>query len=357
MNTLVAEAPLWLTYYRRCDASGALDRPSSVSARGIATTIPPAVASKPKLKELPLPVVDPELYMRRRNSTREALGTFRRVHCFCFRFYFSADFLIGTIPTGITVVLIVANMALVWHQVGWCEYIVTLVVLATTFTAYFLTTSSDPGIYPRLRSGEQDPLEGNMQLIFCRECRLRRPPRCAHCYQCKVCVLEHDHHCSILGGCVGVRNLRWFALYLLSCSLSTMIGVVWLIRYLFYELFTPDDAGALDTGVKAVPTPFPTMQGGRRRFAPINHKGSHLAAIFVLLLDGIVMLLVGGMLCMYVYLTLTSTTRRESMRKENSLKALLRPRVVWRNFKKLLSPPPSLLDSVVLGDEEAMNLI
>ncbi|KAG5474254.1 hypothetical protein LSCM1_03033 [Leishmania martiniquensis] len=357
MNAFMAGAPMLSSNYQRYDAPGALYDPSSVSARSVAAKIPPALAPRPKPKELSLPVVNPELYMRRRNSTREALGTFRRVQFFRFKFYFSTDFLVGAIPMGITVVLIVANMALVWHHVGWYEYSFTLVVLAITFSSYFLTTSSDPGIYPRLRSGEQDPLQDNVQLVFCRECRLRRPPRCAHCYHCKVCVLEHDHHCSILGGCVGVRNLRWFALYLLSCSSSTMIGVVWLIRYLFNDLFTPDDAEDAERGPAAAPTPFPTMPGGRRSFAPVDHTGSHLAAIFVLLIDGFVVIVVVGMLCMYTYLTLTSTTRRESMRKENSLKALLRPRSVWRNFKKMLSPPPSLLDSMDLGNEEAMDLI
>ncbi|CAG9577058.1 conserved hypothetical protein [Leishmania major strain Friedlin] len=355
MSAFVAEAPMML-YYQRYDAPGTPSNPTRVSARSVSMKVPPAPTPKPKPKELQYPAVDPSLYMCRRNSSREALGMFRRRHLFCLKFYFSTDFLIGAIPMCITVVLIIANMALVWHQVGWHEYIFTLLMLATTFTSHFLTTSIDPGIYPRLRSGERDPLEGNLQLVFCRECQLRRPPRCAHCYQCNVCVLEHDHHCSVLGGCVGVRNLRWFTLYLLSCCSSTMIGVVWLTRYLFYDLFTPDDEET-PTGLKALPTPYPTMQGGRRSFAPDEHTGSHLAAILVLLLDGIVVMLVGAMLCIYVYLTLSSTTRRESMRKQNSLHVLLQPRRVWQNFKKVHSPPPSLLDSDDHADEEVTNLI
>ncbi|CBZ35429.1 hypothetical protein, conserved [Leishmania donovani] len=355
MSAFMAEAPMML-YYQRCDAPGAPSNPTRASARSVSMKVPPALTPKPKPKELHFPAVDPSLYMRRRNPSGEALGTFRRRHLFCLKLYFSADFRIGAIPMCITVVLIIANMALVWHQVGWREYIFTLLMLATTFTSHFLTTSIDPGIYPRLRRGEKDPLEGNVQLVFCRECQLRRPPRCAHCYQCNVCVLEHDHHCSVLGGCVGVRNLRWFTLYLLSCCSSTMIGVVWLSRYLFYDLFTPDYEEN-QTGLKVLQTPYPTMQGGRRSFAPDEHTGSHLAAILVLLLDGIVVILVGAMLCIYVYLTLSSTTRRESMRKQNSLHVLLQPRRVWQNFKKVLSPPPSLLDSDDHADEEVTSLI
>lgn len=346
-----------MLFHQRYDAPGAPNNPSRVSARSVSMKVPPAPTPNPKPKELHFPAVDPALYMCRRNSSREALGTFRRLRLFCLKFYFSSDFFIGTIPMCITVVLIIANMALVWHQVGWREYIFTLLMLATTFTSHFLTTSIDPGIYPRLRHGEKDPLEGNGQLVFCRECQLRRPPRCAHCYQCNVCVLEHDHHCSVLGGCVGVRNLRWFTLYLFSCCSSTMIGVVWLTRYLFYDLFTADDYGENQTGLTPLPTPYPTMQGGRRSFAPDDHTGSHLAAILVLLLNGIVVMLVGTMLGVYVYFTLSSTTRRESMRKQNSLNVLLQPRRVWQNFKKVFNPPPSLLDSDDHEDGEVTHLI
>ncbi|XQJ28252.1 palmitoyl acyltransferase 9, putative [Leishmania guyanensis] len=357
MNTFMAAAPMVSSYYQRYDTQGTLSSASGVSGRGIPIQIPPELTPKPKPRELHFPVVDPELYIHRRNSSREALGEFRRLRFVCFKFYFSTDVLMGAIPTGITVVLIIVNMALVWHQVGWREYIFTLGVFATTLTSSFLTTSIDPGIYPRLRSGERDPLEGNTQLVFCKECRLRRPPRCAHCYECRVCVLEHDHHCNILGGCVGVRNLRWFTLYLLSCFSSTVIGVVWLTRYFFCGLFTPNVNTEDQTGLQVVPTLHASQQGGRPSFAPAEHPGYQLAALFVLLLDGVLMMLVGAMLCVYIYLTMTSTTRRESMRKQNSPKALLRPRVVLENLKRLLKPPPSLLDSDDHSDEETTNLI
>ncbi|GET89939.1 hypothetical protein, conserved [Leishmania tarentolae] len=353
MSGFSAEAPMML-YYQRHDAPGAHNN-SNVSTRDLAVKVPPGLTPKPTPKELHIPMVDAALYMRRRNPSSKALGTFRRLQLPCLQFYFTSDFLNGAIPMVITIILIISNMALVWHQVGWCEYIFTLCMLATTFTMHFLTMSIDPGIYPRLCSGEKDPLEGHTQLVFCKECQLRRPPRCAHCYQCNVCVLEHDHHCSILGGCVGIRNLRWFTLYLLFCCSSTMIGVVWLARYLFNDLFINDEEN--QTRLNEPLTPYPTMQGGRRSFATSDHSGSHLAAIVVLLLDGIVVMLVGLMLCIYVYLTLSSTTRRESMRKQNSLKVLLNPQKVWQNLKKVLSPPPSLLDSNDHADEEVTNLV
>ncbi|KPA85550.1 putative palmitoyl acyltransferase 9 [Leptomonas pyrrhocoris] len=359
MNALVGSGTMMSSYWRGNDTPSA---PSSSGGTGAApppsnTRVPvkDQRKPKPKPKELFFPVVDPQLYRHRYNTSKEARGTFRLIHVCGIDLYLSTDFWIGVIPMGITVVLIVANMALVWEEIGWREYIFTLFVLATTFTSYFLTTTADPGIYPRLRSDERDPLEGNMELVFCKQCRLRRPPRCSHCYHCDVCVLEHDHHCTVLGGCVGVRNLRWFTLYLLSCCSSTMIGVVWLSRSLYFDLYADDST------TRTV-TPYPTYPGGRRRFedgmsGAEGRTGKHLLEILILMLDCLVVMLVGAMLFIYIYLTLTDTTRRESLRKQNSIKALLHPTVVWKNMLKAAHPPPSLLTSDGQRYEEMMRLV
>ncbi|XP_025070720.1 probable palmitoyltransferase ZDHHC24 [Alligator sinensis] len=52
------------------------------------------------------------------------------------------------------------------------------------------------------------------------------PPRGRHCPSCRACVLGRDHHCALLGQCVGHRNRRYFlglllhgAAALLYCSL------------------------------------------------------------------------------------------------------------------------------------------
>jgi hypothetical protein len=364
MNAFMTSGPMVSSYYQRRDIPSSPSSPGSTGVAPRRANPRPPVDEKlrPKPKELSVPVVDPELYMHRHNSSKEARGTFRLIDFCGVKFYFSTDFWIGAIPMGITVVLIFANMALVWEEVGQREYIFTLFMLATTFSSYFFTTTADPGIYPRLRSGEKDPLEENMQLVFCKKCRLRRPPRCSHCYHCDVCVLEHDHHCTVLGGCVGVRNLRWFVLYLLSCCSSTMIGVVWLSRSLYFDLYADKDGEVADPTVSTTTTAYATYPGGRRRFdgdavGGDTRTGKHLLELLVLMLDCIVVLLVGAMLLIYIYLMLTDTTRRESMRKQNSIKALLHPTIVWKNIKKAAHPPPSLLKSDGYGDEEMMRLV
>lgn len=69
-----------------------------------------------------------------------------------------------------------------------------------------------------------------LQEEWCRSCRVWRPPRAAHCYACARCVLRSDHHCALLGNCVGLKNHRFFLLFVtlvgtgaLTLAVSTML--------------------------------------------------------------------------------------------------------------------------------------
>lgn len=58
---------------------------------------------------------------------------------------------------------------------------------------------------------------------YCYACETHTPPRCSHCYDCKVCVLRRDHHCVFFGQCVGFHNYRYF----LSCLLFMWSGLLY----------------------------------------------------------------------------------------------------------------------------------
>ncbi|XP_074129534.1 putative palmitoyltransferase ZDHHC24 [Sminthopsis crassicaudata] len=45
---------------------------------------------------------------------------------------------------------------------------------------------------------------------YCYQCQSQVPPRSGHCPACRVCVLRRDHHCLLLGRCVGFSNYRPF---------------------------------------------------------------------------------------------------------------------------------------------------
>ncbi|RNE98569.1 uncharacterized protein Tco025E_09194 [Trypanosoma conorhini] len=275
----------------------------------------------------------------RYNDTAAALGCIARSRRCGVTCFWSPDAAMYYVPTLLTLAIVFGVVFTLWNELGVFELCVVLALLSTAFVSSFLVTCTDPGVYPRLRRGEPDPLHGAQELVLCRVCGLRRPPRTAHCYQCNVCVEEHDHHCGIIGGCVGRRSLRWFVLYLVTVSSASAIGVFWIFRSL-------------------VNGGFATAQ--RRRDArndAWNRVGHSLAArgtgedgavvavllvmLFLVLL--LVLLFVGGLALFQVCLLLTSTTRRESQRMESKLAALLRPKLMWENLMRVAYPPPSKL--------------
>ncbi|EPY36565.1 hypothetical protein AGDE_06854 [Angomonas deanei] len=247
-----------------------------------------------------------------------------------------------------TSAIVIMNIYLCWSILGRLEYYFVLFLVIGGFISAFQITVSDPGIYPRLLPGEVDPLGDDKTHVFCKVCLIRRPRRAAHCYDCNVCVLEHDHHCGVLGGCVGIRTLRFFTLFLQMVSIALCFGISWMIRYII----------ALSTGrIPRSPTtsttstsPRPLLPGQRRR-DPARGDDimgfQYTVGLLMLLVDLCTLLMVGGMACLYLYLTLASKTRRESKRSQNSCSVLLHPRLVYQNLMRTLFPPPSLVSSEV----------
>jgi hypothetical protein len=60
----------------------------------------------------------------------------------------------------------------------------------------------------------------------CPACACEQPARAHHCRACDACVATYDHHCSLLGTCVGERNRARFLLFAWAHAalLGTAIG-------------------------------------------------------------------------------------------------------------------------------------
>mmetsp|Transcript_36627 Transcript_36627/g.146408 ORF Transcript_36627/g.146408 Transcript_36627/m.146408 type:complete len:215 (+) Transcript_36627:642-1286(+) len=127
-------------------------------------------------------------------------------------------------------------------------------------SAWILSALTDPGIIPRNEAPPEDLPEVipsghvavkdvvindvDVQLSYCRTCKIWRPPRSSHCRVCDNCVEIFDHHCQWLGNCVGSRNYGAFFLFVLHTQLLSLFTLAGSIAYLV--LFTNQTAEERD---------------------------------------------------------------------------------------------------------------
>ena len=73
----------------------------------------------------------------------------------------------------------------------------------------------------------------SLDILYCHACNMLRPnKRTHHCVECNHCVLDRDHHCFVLGGCVGLKNQVYFIVFLFYAALGAICTVIWLLPYM-----------------------------------------------------------------------------------------------------------------------------
>ncbi|KAM4698315.1 palmitoyltransferase ZDHHC4 [Rhinophrynus dorsalis] len=205
-----------------------------------------------------------------------------------------------------------------WEVLGYCRELELNVLFL--FLPYALITAnlyffyqccaSDPGILTKqneavsVRTYEYDGIlfhQGNT----CPTCQLMKPSRSKHCSVCGCCVQRFDHHCVWVNNCIGALNVRYFLLYLLSLTLTaiTLAGVITAFLLQVVLLSHMMTAAYIDLE-------------GHQQIASIAFIIQHLfltfpRIVFTLGFLLILVLLLGGYTCFFLYMCLTNQTTNE----------------------------------------------
>lgn len=104
-------------------------------------------------------------------------------------------------------------------------------LLAISIITFFVASTTDPGVITKKRINDLKKkypipsLFSDYTKNECSKCKIPLIPRSKHCYVCDVCIEKFDHHCIWVNKCIGVKNYRYFLLFLLShCLLTAYAG-------------------------------------------------------------------------------------------------------------------------------------
>ncbi|XP_063678045.1 palmitoyltransferase ZDHHC17-like isoform X2 [Bolinopsis microptera] len=148
------------------------------------------------------------------------------------------------LPLGIYFGLLFWNYVTLYYQLS--EYyfdifsgLFFLVVAFIHIRSFIRVWSGDPGYLGKDFDKKRREIlsmaeSGTFELSrFCTTCVVKRPVRSKHCAVCDKCVARFDHHCPFVGNCIGLRNHKWFILYLITICIQILIFI--LAAYNFYS--------------------------------------------------------------------------------------------------------------------------
>ena len=106
---------------------------------------------------------------------------------------------------------------------------VPFLTISVSLANFLLAACSDPGTLVRRQTLESVSVVMDESPTYCRSCRARREVGTYHCDYCDTCVREIDHHCNVVGNCIGARNKVYFHMMLVFALFSIVFEAINLI--------------------------------------------------------------------------------------------------------------------------------